>query len=86
MVIKLGFRFLNNRSAQSAQLTIYSVSGRRVRRVDVDARAGTNAYRWDLRDEAGDLVANGVYLFLLEITDFSGERITVPLERVALTR
>jgi peptidase C25-like protein/flagellar hook capping protein FlgD len=54
--------FSLNRSAQ-VTIRVYSVSGRLVRVADFSAQAGPNAFAWDGRDEAGDPVANGVYLF-----------------------
>ena len=74
-----------NRSARRASLSIYAVSGRRVLRRELPTRAGRNAFAWRLQDEAGDEVGNGVYLFLLRIEGFDGERIR-RLERVAVTR
>ncbi len=74
-----------NKAARDARITVYSVAGRRVLRTDIPSRAGTNAYVWDLRDQEGDLVANGVYLFLLELTDTGGKHLR-RLERVAVAR
>lgn len=74
-----------NRSALEAQVTIYTTSGRRVLRDDAPTRAGRNAYRWDLRDSAGDRVANGVYLLVLRVEDPEGSAVS-HLERVAITR
>jgi len=53
--------FSLNRSAQ-VTVRVYTVSGRLVRQADFSAQAGANAFSWDGRDEAGDPVANGVYL------------------------
>jgi peptidase C25-like protein/flagellar hook capping protein FlgD len=77
-----------NQNATGAQVSIYSLSGRRVRRDTSPTRAGLNSYRWDLRDEAGDRVANGVYLFVLRLEGANGEVITTASrpERVAITR
>ncbi len=74
-----------NHSARDGELSVYTVSGRRVLRTDVPVRAGRNAYRWDIRDAVGDQVANGVYLFVLKIDGYEGESIR-HLERVAVTR
>jgi hypothetical protein len=50
-----------------AQLGIYDVQGRLVRRlVDRMVPAGFHAVRWDGRDERGVRVASGVYLYRLE--------------------
>ena len=77
-----------NKNGVHGQVTIYSLAGRRVRRDDSPVRAGLNSYRWDLRDEKGDRVANGVYLFVLRLEGSDGELITTAShpERVAITR
>ncbi len=74
-----------NQSVKRARLNVYAVSGRRVRRDDLPTSVGQNAFVWDLRDEAGDRVANGVYLFLLDLEGYDGRKIR-RLERVAVTR
>ena len=84
--------FTLNRNANGGELSIYSVSGRRVLRQEVavgtEARAGTNSIIWDLKDEAGDEVANGIYLVVLTLHDDNGKSITTRSspERVAVTR
>ena len=77
-----------NKNGAKGQVTIYSLTGRRVRREDSPVRAGLNSYRWDLRDDKGDRVANGVYLFVLRLEGADGEVITTSSrpERVAITR
>jgi hypothetical protein len=51
--------------AADVTLRIYTVSGRLVRRETVRAAPGSNGFTWNARDEAGDTVANGVYLVQL---------------------
>ena len=65
----------------AVRLSIYSVSGRRVRVVDTGFRtAGTHGAPWDGRDEAGRPVSPGIYFARLETAD---ERFT---EKVILLR
>jgi hypothetical protein len=48
---------------------IYTVSGRRIRRVEGDfSAAGPATLEWDGRDHEGDNIANGVYLYVLRGT------------------
>ncbi|HET9233901.1 MAG TPA: T9SS type A sorting domain-containing protein, partial [Candidatus Eisenbacteria bacterium] len=82
------FLYRLGENGHNAQVSIYSLTGRRIRRDDSPALAGLNSYRWDLRDEKGDRVANGVYLFVLRVEGQDGEVITnasAP-EKVAITR
>lgn len=72
-------------SARRGEVSVYTVSGRRVLRADAPVRAGRNAFHWDISDAVGDEVANGVYLFVLKIDGYEGESIR-HLERVAVTR
>jgi hypothetical protein len=53
--------------AEQVTLTIYDVTGRRVRRILSDeVPAGEHAVAWDLRDEAGRAVPAGLYFERLE--------------------
>jgi flagellar hook assembly protein FlgD len=51
------------------QIHIYTITGRLVKVIDLhetnDVRVGRNLtdYTWDGRDEFGDLLANGVYVY-----------------------
>ena len=52
------------------RLTIYDPSGRRVRRLaDAEMAAGTQRMTWDVRDDQGLRVANGLYLVRLDAAD-----------------
>jgi hypothetical protein len=67
-------------------IRIFSVSGRTVRKATVQASAGRNGWRWDGRDQAGDPVANGVYLLRLAAKGSSGEDPSQYLERLVVVR
>jgi hypothetical protein len=57
-------------------LKIYSLSGRVLRKFEpVQGQIGFNLYpeQWDGRDQDGDLLANGVYLYKIHATSASGE-------------
>lgn len=73
--------------SRSAEVTVrvYSVAGRLVRKRVQPGTAGPNIFVWDGRDQAGDLVANGVYLVQLAAEAGSGE-VTRHLERLVVLR
>jgi len=73
---QLLFRLSNK---ASIQLDIFTVSGKRVKRIE-DTREGGEAWiEWDGRDTAGDDLANGTYLYVATV-DFEGiERAPVVL-------
>ena len=76
--------FSLNRSAE-VSIRVYTVSGRLVRRAEFSGAAGQNAYSWDGRDEAGDPVANGVYLFRVQ-AERDGSEAAHVLERIVVLR
>ena len=61
-------------------LRVYDVSGRLVRElVRGERSAGSQSVSWDGRDVVGNLVASGVYLYRLEVSDKSWVKKTVLL-------
>ena len=59
--------WLRSSETKPASLTIFNLVGQKVR-VLVNARHGTGTYnvQWDGRDEVGQLVASGLYIYRLE--------------------
>jgi hypothetical protein len=56
-------------------LTVYAASGRRVRRIrSIPGEAGYNQVLWDCRDDDGDPVASGSYIYLLGVEGGGSER------------
>jgi flagellar hook assembly protein FlgD len=75
---------------QDFALRIYTLSGRLVRQLDErhlndPLRVGWNTLRWNGRDEDGDRVATGVYLYRVKIegddTTFRGD-----VEKISVIR
>lgn len=63
----LTLRFALQRQTRTMRLTIYDVTGRRVRELASGARpAGEHAIAWDFRDESGQAVRAGFYFAHLE--------------------
>jgi len=64
------FFFTNDVEISDGTIDIFTVSGRRVRRLVIppESRApGQNTVFWDGRDGAGSEIANGVYLYVIKI-------------------
>ncbi|KPJ60807.1 MAG: hypothetical protein AMJ46_04910 [Latescibacteria bacterium DG_63] len=59
-----------------ATIKIFTVSGRLIRELceDCPVSGGNNQFRWDGRDAEGHAVANGVYLYKIEVVDVQGKR------------
>lgn len=69
------FLYRNEVEISDGHIDIFTVSGKRVRRLAIppEARQVTSAGRqnavfWDGRDESGGMLANGVYLFVISVT------------------
>ncbi|MBN1779724.1 T9SS type A sorting domain-containing protein, partial [bacterium] len=58
------------------EIRVYTVDGRMIRRITGHwAEPGFNMVAWDGRDEVGDGLSNGVYLYRVEATaDVDGKR------------
>jgi hypothetical protein len=59
-----------------ATIKIYTVSGKLVRKLcdGLPVPRGNNQFRWDGRDSEGHAVANGVYLYFIEVSDSQGKK------------
>lgn len=74
-----------NRSGQGAKASVYTLAGRRIWSAEGTAQANENEIVWDGRDADGDPVANGVYLYRLEVRTSEGNTIS-RVERMARAR
>jgi hypothetical protein len=62
---------------ERVRVAIFTVSGRTVARLEGGVENGRNWIRWNMRDSEGGELANGVYLFKLNVEGTSGDRIHV---------
>lgn len=60
-------RYTLSRAGDRARVRIYDSVGRRIALIQGPAMAGDNDTFWDLRDRRGRRVANGVYLFEVDV-------------------
>ena len=73
--------------AGEVRLSIFSESGQLVRQlVNREMAAGRHNLRWDGRNQAGDPVAAGVYLYRLSVQDQSGTAVFTETRRMALLK
>ncbi len=57
-----------NQVAENVRISIYTVGGRLIKTFrDASRNANYNAVEWDGRDDQGDTVANGLYLYVIEV-------------------
>ncbi len=57
------FTFISNHPASDIEIRIFTVSGRLIRKMESTAVFGYNSIPWDGRDEDGNRLANGIYLY-----------------------
>lgn len=64
------FNYNFNQNAEKVQLSIYDTAGHRVADFDTFEFSTKNKgrIRWDMRNNSGKVVANGVYFYKLEVT------------------
>jgi hypothetical protein len=72
-----GTRFLytNDAEIEDGSIDIYTVSGKKVRRLEIPPASrlpGDNAVFWDGRDASGGTLANGVYLYVINVHQRGG--------------
>lgn len=69
----------------SGIIRIYTVSGRMIKKIDImNFINGVNEIEWDGRDEDGDFLANGTYLYRLSL---SGEKnLELPVQKLVVLR
>jgi hypothetical protein len=79
-----------NLSVDSGRIEIYNVSGRLIRSFDIPLDklgaatfANPHSVYWDGRDMAGDLVANGTYLYIIMV-ERNGEKVDLTGKSVRL--
>lgn len=56
-------------SDAQVNISIYTVTGRKIQEIQGIAQMGFNKIYWDGRDWDGDLIANGVYLYKIVVDD-----------------
>jgi len=68
------FTFLLSDNAD-LEISVYTVRGRRIRKINAVGRQGFNTIPWDVRDEAGNRLANNTYFVKVKATNTAGERV-----------
>jgi len=73
--IAFEFAVLKINTARSVGITLFDLSGRKMRRIEESRTLANGLYRllWDGRDEAGALVPPGLYLAQIEVDSDSGD-------------
>ena len=78
------FSLTGENNPTSCRLKIYTTSGRVIREINVPAYVGYNSIYWDGKDNDGDYIANGTYLYKLIIQGNS--QIETSIQKLAVLR
>lgn len=68
--------------AQDLQLSIFNLAGRRVFNSDWVP----NGYLWNLQDDQGRILANGVYLYIVTVRGFNGELLRSKVKKLVILK
>lgn len=79
------FYYTLNGSAERAELSVFTLRGRKILETNGPALRGENMIEWDGRDRDGDELANGVYFYELRVRTVDGRELK-KLERLARAR
>ncbi len=67
------------------KIVVYTIAGRKIRTLTPTAtHAGFNAVEWDGRDERGNEVANGTYLYRVVINGTNGDNVSDAVSQTAV--
>ncbi|NOX38156.1 MAG: type IX secretion system sortase PorU [Calditrichaeota bacterium] len=78
------FQFQSPNGSAEVTIKIYTITGRLIREITDVAYPGFNKIYWDGRDEVGDVLANGVYLYKIIVDD--GDNRLEKIEKLAIVR
>ncbi len=79
------FYYTLNGSAERAELSVFTLRGRKILETAGPALRGENMIEWDGRDRDGDELANGVYFYELRVRTLDGRELK-KIERLARAR
>jgi len=78
------FRLSGELSPTSCKVKIFSVAGRLIREINSPANIGHNQIYWDGKDDDGDYIANGTYLYKFIIQGNS--QVETSIQKLAILR
>lgn len=78
------FYFYVGDIADRYELKVYTVAGRLIKSFFGGTTSGVKTFDWDLNDESGNLIANGVYFYSVKV--FKDERMAEMTGKMAILR
>jgi hypothetical protein len=77
------FRLAGSDSPGKISIKIYTSAGRMIKHIRTDAQIGDNIISWDGRDDDGDFISNGTYIYKLII---EGEEAATAVQKLVVLR
>jgi hypothetical protein len=77
------FNLSGSYAPENFKIKIYTVSGKLIKQIDASVNIGNNKIPWDGRDDDGDIISNGTYLYKL-VTDDESKTVTQTQKLVVL--
>lgn len=78
------FNLFSADAPESCRIKIYTVAGRLIKDISSPARVGFNRIYWDGRDNDGEFMANGIYLYKLILE--GGGKTETSIQKLAILR
>ncbi len=63
------FNLSGSYAPENFKIKIYTVSGKLIKLIETSVNIGNNKISWDGKDNDGDIIANGTYLYKLVTED-----------------
>jgi hypothetical protein len=78
------FDFFSDKNPPDCRIKIYTVAGRLIKEIKAPVKVGFNQIYWDGRDNDGEYMANGIYLYKVILEDAS--RIETSIQKLAILK
>jgi hypothetical protein len=78
------FNLFSADAPESCRIKIFTVAGRLIKDISSPARVGFNRIYWDGRDNDGEFMANGIYLYKLILE--GGGKTETSIQKLAILR
>ncbi|MCI0450329.1 MAG: C25 family cysteine peptidase [Chlorobi bacterium] len=78
------FNLFSSKAPQSCKIKIFTVAGRLIKDISAPAKVGFNHIYWDGKDNDGENMANGIYLYKLILEDEG--KIETSIQKLAILR
>jgi len=79
-------KYFNRQDGAQVRIEVFDLSGHKVFDSGEVLRTTANTFIWNLRNSAGQPLANGVYLYVISVRDFNGAVIRSEVKKLVILR